>query len=58
MPAAVQAITVIDDDGNYNVYLNARCGNQVEAYQHEIEHIRNDDFCSSQPIWVVEKSAG
>lgn len=46
LPSTVQGFTIADEDGNYNVYLNAKLSReqQQEVYQHEVEHIHGDDF--------------
>jgi hypothetical protein len=57
LPSRVKGVTVPDEDGNYNVYLN-KClsyETQRRAYLHEIEHITNDDFNSYEPARYIEE---
>jgi len=57
LPRRVKGVTVPDDDGNYNVYLNQCLSYETQrrAYLHEIEHITEDDFNSDEPIHIIEK---
>jgi hypothetical protein len=56
MPTATKAMTVLDDDGNYNIYINDRLpyDARLEAYDHEIAHIKKGHFYSSADIRVKE----
>lgn len=40
------AFTILDQDGNHNVYINNRLSydGQIEAFKHELKHIKNGDF--------------
>lgn len=57
MPVKINGMTILDADGNYNVYINSRlsCDDQRKAYDHELEHIRRDDFYNSLPIQEAEE---
>ena len=46
MPTGVKGFTIREDADTYDVYINpAYCyAQQVETYEHEMEHIRNGDF--------------
>lgn len=37
---------VPNEDGSYTVLINSRsaCNKQLEAYEHALNHIKNDDF--------------
>ncbi len=54
---SIGALTAEDEDGNYNVYINARhsLAKKLKSYRHEIEHIQKGHFCDSRP--VAEKEA-
>lgn len=41
-----KGFTILDADGDYNVYINANLSYtaQVEGYEHEMKHIKNGDF--------------
>lgn len=57
LPSRVKGVTVPDEDGNYNVYLNQCLSYETQrrAYLHEIEHITNDDFNSYEPARHIEE---
>jgi len=46
MPARIKGYTAIDDDGNYNIYLNEKlsCEQQKKTYLHEMAHITRGDW--------------
>ncbi len=56
LPTTVPGITVLDTDGNYNVYINSRLSYemQVLTYLHETAHIENDDFSSQESVAEIE----
>lgn len=51
LPPCVRGITVVDENGDYNVYINSRCPPDIqkEAAAHEHNHILKNHFyrCSS-----------
>ncbi|HIR53359.1 MAG TPA: hypothetical protein IAB39_08185 [Candidatus Onthovicinus excrementipullorum] len=53
----MNAVTILDCDGNYNVYLNDRLSYdaQRDAYEHELTHIERDDFYNQIPIEKAER---
>lgn len=57
MPVKINGMTILDAEGNYNVYINSRlsCDDQRKAYQHEMRHIRRDDFYNDLPIQEAEE---
>lgn len=46
MPSFVDGITVKNDDDSYTILINAGLSavGQCEAYDHEMDHINNNDF--------------
>ena len=56
LPHSIRAITLLDDDGWYNIYINARLNAHMrkKAYEHELEHIRRGDWESDLPVWYIE----
>lgn len=46
LPSTVKGLTVKDEAGNYNIYLNTRLTRESnqQTLQHEIQHIANNDF--------------
>ena len=59
LPTGVSGITVLDENGDYNVYLNARlsCDAQADAFRHEVEHIKQGHFYRAEDIKVLEDQA-
>jgi len=57
LPEFVKGQTLLDPDGNYNIYINARlpCDVQKDTLKHELAHINNDDFNKDLPIEIAEK---
>ena len=56
LPTTIRAYTVLDTEGNYNVYVNARLNNEArrKAYEHEIDHIKEDDFSRQESVDIIE----
>ena len=52
MPTEMKGMTVLDDNGDYNIYINARFSSEAqrEIYKHEIKHITKEDFYNSRSI--------
>mgnify|MGYP000482132784 FL=1 len=46
MDTAVSEQVVQNEDDSFSIFINARLGweRQMEAYQHALRHIMNDDF--------------
>ena len=57
LPHGVPGVTVKDEEGDYNIYINARLSadQRVIASQHELEHIQNGDFYSEESVHDIEK---
>lgn len=51
LPGKVRGITIVDDSGNYNVYINTNlCPEaQHQAIAHEFHHIRANHFYDDFP---------
>lgn len=60
LPVTVKGMTVLDEEGDYNIYLNARLSGdaQAVAFRHEIEHIRNGDFYREESVADKERRIG
>jgi len=58
-PVEVPGITVLDENGDYNVYLNDKLSHdaQAEAFRHELEHIRQGHFYRLEDIKILEEQA-
>ena len=59
MELSVPAVTQIDSNGDYNVYINARLGyaQQQQAKEHELRHITGDHFYRNSPVTLDEAEA-
>ena len=57
LPPSVHGFTILDNDSNYNIYLNSTfsCENNQKTLEHELDHIKNNDFCSLDNIRCIEK---
>ena len=56
---AADGLTIKDSDDNYNVYLNSRLSHekQLQAFEHEMRHIRMGHFWSDRPVKELEIEA-
>ena len=56
LPAKIKGFVKTDSDGNYNVYINVNLGyyEQKKTLDHELKHIKNDDFFNTSDILDVE----
>lgn len=56
IPVEIRGFTLTDNDGNYNIYINARLSQagQEKAYVHEINHIENGHFETDKHITEIE----
>ncbi len=57
LPAAVKGLTVQDESGDYNIYINTRLTHEAnqQTLQHEIKHIASNDFQKFAHIKSIEK---
>lgn len=57
LPHGIVAVTLLDEDWNYNIYLNARMNTQMQriGYKHELEHIRRGDWGSPLTVAEIER---
>lgn len=60
LPLAVRAVTLPNDDGTFDIYLNANLPKELQqkALEHELRHIQKDHFYNDDPVWLNEKDAG
>lgn len=56
LPCRVNGVTVQDENGFYNVYINARLSEQAQrsAIKHELTHVKRNDFYSLEPLSKIE----
>jgi len=59
LPSTVHAITVIDPDGSFNIYINASLERErkEKAWAHEYCHIKKNHFYDFEPVIVNEIEA-
>lgn len=52
LPVTVRGATVLDCDGNYNVYINILLSKETQekATMHEIAHIKKEHFYDFNPV--------
>lgn len=58
LPAGTNGVTVKDENGDFNVYINARLSAdaRARAWRHEVGHIRRGDFYKTEtPIEILEQ---
>ena len=60
LPNTVRAVTLPNNDGTFDVYINADLPEELQrkALDHELEHIRRDHFYDCNPVFVNEEDAG
>ena len=59
-PVTVKGVTIPNDDGTFDIYINSvLCEEQQrECLEHELRHIRKDHFYTdTKPIREVEREA-
>lgn len=56
-PDRVRAAVVLDENGDYNIYVNVKLSRdeQLRAYEHERSHIKSDHFRLYIPAAKCEK---
>lgn len=56
---ANQAMTVVNDDGTFDIYLNTLFDDErlAKALKHELMHLESNDFYSDAPIEEIENHA-
>ena len=59
LPARVNAVTVVDDNGDFNIYVNENLSieEQRRAYKHELEHIRQNHLFINKSVEECEAEA-
>ena len=57
LPPCVYGQTLLDHNGDYNVYINVNLSYEMQrkTLEHELEHIRNNDFEFDRPIAEAER---
>ena len=59
LPAKINAITVVDENGFFNVYVNSNLSliEQQRAFKHECQHIKKNHFFINKSIHSCEQEA-
>lgn len=59
LPCHIKGMTSVDENGDYNVYINEALSNelQYDTINHELSHIFNEDFASDKDIVEIENNA-
>lgn len=60
LPETIPAVTIPNDDGTFDIYINAVLPEllQNRALEHELRHIHLDHFYNEDPVWLNEQEAG
>lgn len=58
LPDKVRGATVLDENGDYNIYLNDNLSptQRKRSYEHELFHILNNDFFSERSRTAIENN--
>lgn len=59
LPGTVNAVTVVDENGDFNVYINERLSyyEKFRALKHEVYHIKHDHLDDKKPLEGCEEEA-
>lgn len=59
LPAHVHAFTILDAQGDYNIYINDAMSaeQRLRSFAHEKRHIDNDDFSKERRATEIERLA-
>ncbi len=59
LPRTVDGVSVPNDDGSFDIYINSKLSpaRREKALQHELMHLRREHFYVDMPIARIEKQA-
>lgn len=59
LPVSIPAVTEIDTEGDYNIYINAMLSDDEKknALLHELQHVKRGHFYKDVPISFCETEA-
>lgn len=59
LPVKVEGVTLPNDDGSYDIYINSRLSPalQQQTLEHELRHIRRGHFETDMPLARMERQA-
>jgi uncharacterized protein YjaZ len=57
LPVSIKGMTVRDNDGFFNIYLNSRLtyNSNTQTLQHELAHIKRGHFDRDDHVLVLER---
>lgn len=60
LPDAIRAVTLPNDDGSFDIYINNALPEllQNRALEHELRHINMNHFYNEDPVTQNENEAG
>ena len=59
LPRKVEGVTIPNDDGTFDIYINSSLSRprQEAALQHELRHLKGEHFYREMPIERMERQA-
>lgn len=59
LPRTVEGVTLPNDDGSFDIYINSTLSpeKQDEALKHELRHLKSEHFYLELPIELMERQA-
>lgn len=56
MPLSVRAFTMLDNNGDFNIYVNMDLSEEAKkkSLEHEKTHIKRNDFYKDIPVKLIE----
>ena len=59
LPRKVEGVSIPNDDGTFDIYLNSLLPpeRQAEVLQHELRHLKAEHFYLDMPISAMERQA-
>lgn len=59
LPVKVEGVTLPNDDGSFDIYINDRLSpaKQQQTLEHELRHIRHEHFYLDMPVESMERQA-
>ena len=59
LPRAVEGVSVPNDDGSFDIYINSRLSPQQreETLEHELRHLKQEHFYLDLPLSRMERQA-
>ena len=59
LPPKVEGVTLPNDDGSFDIYINSRLSplRQQETLEHELRHIRHEHFYLDMDVRRMERQA-